>query len=77
MGHVDIYKGGKMIRLQRGEYVFESKAFICDNCDTEQPEFGSEIVASLGISLIQFCENCKGLTAELKRKRVQQIKGKR
>ena len=76
MGHVDIYKGGQMMRLQRGEFVFESKSFICDNCQTEQPEFGSEIVAAQGLSLIQFCELCKGLTAELKRKRVEQIKSK-
>lgn len=75
MGSVDIIKNGNMVRLTRGEFVFESKTFICDNCETEQPEWGSEIVSADGLSLFQFCEACKGLTAELKKARIKELKG--
>lgn len=77
MGSVDIIKNGNMVRLTRGEFVFESKTFICDNCETEQPEWGSEILSADGLALFQFCESCKSLTTELKRARIEALKGKK
>ena len=75
MGHVDIIKGGQVVRLVRGEFVATSKTFICDNCETEQPEWGSEIVSADGLALFQFCEMCKHLTNDQKRSRLQAIEG--
>ncbi len=77
MGSMDIIKNGNMVRLTRGEFVFESQTFICDNCETEQPEWGSEIVAAHGLQLFQFCEDCKTLTKEMKKARVEYLKGKK
>jgi hypothetical protein len=77
MGSVDIIKNGNMVRLTRGEFVFESKTFICDNCETEQPEWGSEITSADGLALFQFCEMCKHLTNDQKRARLEALKGKK
>jgi hypothetical protein len=76
MGSIDIIKPGGMVRMTRGEFVFESKTFVCDNCETIQPEWGSEILSSDGLALYQFCESCKHLTSERKRARIEALKGK-
>ena len=73
MGSLDIIKAGSMVRLTRGEFVFESKTFVCDNCETIQPEWGSEILSSDGLALYQFCESCKHLTSERKRARLEAL----
>ena len=75
MGSVDIIKNGQAVRLVRGEFVATSRTFICDNCETEQPEWGSEIVSADGLALFQFCEMCKHLTNDQKRARLQAIEG--
>lgn len=74
MGYVEIIKNGQLTRMNGGEVIFTSKTFICDSCETEQAEFGSEIVSSQGLMLIQFCENCKGMSKSDKFKRVHDIK---
>lgn len=77
MGYVEIIKEGMLTRMKGGEVVFTSKTFICDSCETEQAEFGSEIVSADGLQLVQFCDNCKGMSKSDKFKRVYDIKAKR
>lgn len=77
MGYVEMYKNGYMVRMEGGEFVMESKSFICDNCETQQPEFGSEIVAADRLQLIQFCSDCAHLTIEQKRNRVAYLKARK
>ena len=77
MGYVEMYKDGKVTRFEGGEIVKVSKSFICDNCETEQPVDGSEIVSAQGLGLIQFCYTCKTMNRADKFRRVAEIKDKR
>lgn len=78
MGYVEIIKNGKLTRIEGGEKVYENvDTFVCDNCQETKAVFGSEILSSDGLSLLQFCDTCKRMTQSEKLRRINQIKAEK